>query len=44
MAAKVIDTGGGVEHVYAETALVQHTVAARLRFPVPRPQPAADLD
>jgi peptide chain release factor subunit 1 len=34
MAAAVVDTGGRVEHVYAETELDRHVVAARLRFPV----------
>jgi hypothetical protein len=37
MAAKVLDTGGRVEHVYADTRLAEHVVAALLRFPVPRP-------
>jgi peptide chain release factor subunit 1 len=37
MAAKVFDTSGRVEHVYADTPLVDHIVAANLRFPVPRP-------
>ena len=36
-AAAVIDAGGEVEHVYAETPLRQHVVAALTRFPVPRP-------
>ena len=36
MAAAVIDTNGSVEHVYAETDLARHVVAADLRFPVPR--------
>ena len=36
-AAAVIDAGGEVEHVYAETPLHQHLVAALTRFPVPRP-------
>lgn len=44
MAAKVIDTGGGVEHVYADTELARHTVAARLRFPVPKPDSDRDRD
>ncbi|MCU1377111.1 MAG: hypothetical protein JWN29_94 [Acidimicrobiales bacterium] len=35
MAAAVIDAGGQVEHVYAETPLAEHVVAALLRFPVP---------
>ena len=34
MAATVIDTGGEVEHVYADTPLSDHVVAARLRFDV----------
>ena len=38
MAAAVVDAGGRVEHVYAETALDQHVVAAELRFPVPDPR------
>jgi peptide subunit release factor 1 (eRF1) len=37
MAAAVIDAGGRVEHVYADTPLSGHVVAALLRFPVPRP-------
>jgi peptide chain release factor subunit 1 len=37
MAAAVIDAGGQVEHVYAETPLSEHVVAALLRFPVPLP-------
>ena len=37
MAALVIDTSGRVEHVYADTPLSQHTVAAFLRFPVAEP-------
>lgn len=36
-AAAVIDAGGEIEHVYAETPLRQHVVAALTRFPVPRP-------
>ena len=35
-AAAVIDAGGEIEHVYAETPLRQHVVAALTRFPVPR--------
>lgn len=38
MAAAVVDAGGRVEHVYAETALDRHVVAAALRFPVPDPR------
>ncbi len=38
----VIDDGGSVEHVQAETELRQHLVAARLRFPLP-PDPADDV-
>jgi peptide chain release factor subunit 1 len=41
MAAKVLDTSGHVEHVWADTPLGDHTVAALLRFPVPQP-PALD--
>jgi hypothetical protein len=37
MAEKVVETSGRVEHVYAETELSDHAVAAMLRFPVPRP-------
>jgi peptide chain release factor subunit 1 len=37
MAEKVVETSGRVEHVYAETELSDHSVAAMLRFPVPRP-------
>jgi peptide chain release factor subunit 1 len=35
----VIDEGGGVEHVTADTALREHVTAATLRFPLP-PHPA----
>jgi peptide chain release factor subunit 1 len=35
MAARVVDTSGSVEHVYADTPLRDHSVAAILRFPVP---------
>jgi peptide chain release factor subunit 1 len=38
MVAAVIDVGGRAEHVYADTALAQHRVAAFLRFPVPAPR------
>jgi peptide chain release factor subunit 1 len=38
MATAVIDTGGRVEQVYADTELDRHVVAARLRFPVPDPR------
>jgi hypothetical protein len=31
----VIDEGGAVEHVQAETELAEHLVAALLRFPLP---------
>jgi peptide chain release factor subunit 1 len=31
----VIDAGGSIEHVQAETALQEHAVAASLRFPLP---------
>jgi peptide chain release factor subunit 1 len=37
MATRVIDSSGSVEHVYADTPLREHVVAALLRFPVPRP-------
>jgi peptide chain release factor subunit 1 len=37
MAAAVVDASGSVEHVYADTPLAQHVVAALLRFPVPPP-------
>jgi peptide subunit release factor 1 (eRF1) len=37
-AARVLDTRGHVEHVWAETPLRDHTVAALLRFPVARPE------
>jgi peptide chain release factor subunit 1 len=37
----VIDTGGAIEHVEAETALREHTLAAALRFPLP-PMPVSD--
>jgi peptide chain release factor subunit 1 len=37
MVEAVIDASGRVEHVYADTALAAHLVAATLRFPVPRP-------
>jgi peptide chain release factor subunit 1 len=36
-AAAVIDASGEIEHVYADTPLRQHVVAALTRFPVPRP-------
>lgn len=36
-AAKVLEASGHVEHVWADTSLREHTVAALLRFPVPRP-------
>jgi peptide chain release factor subunit 1 len=35
MATAALDTGGRVEHVYADTPLDRYVVAARLRFPVP---------
>jgi peptide chain release factor subunit 1 len=38
MATAVLDTGGRVEHVYADTGLDRHVVAAQLRFPVPDPR------
>ena len=37
MATRVLDTSGSVEHVYADTPLRDHVVAALLRFAVPRP-------
>jgi peptide subunit release factor 1 (eRF1) len=37
MAALVVDTSGRVEHVYVDTPLSQHAVAALLRFPVADP-------
>jgi peptide subunit release factor 1 (eRF1) len=37
----VIDEGGAIEHVEAETALQQHTLAASLRFPLPPENPSA---
>ena len=37
VAEAVLGAGGRVEHVYAETAMPAHTVAALLRFPVQRP-------
>jgi peptide chain release factor subunit 1 len=40
MATAVVDSGGRVEHVYADTELRSHVVAARLRFPVPDPRTA----
>jgi peptide chain release factor subunit 1 len=40
MAAVVVDTSGRVEHVYADSPLAQHTVAALLRFPVADPSGA----
>jgi peptide subunit release factor 1 (eRF1) len=33
----VIEDGGSIEHVYADTALAQHALAASLRFPLPAP-------
>jgi peptide subunit release factor 1 (eRF1) len=41
LAEAVIDAGGTVEHVYAETPLQDHVVAAELRFPLP-PKPGED--
>jgi peptide chain release factor subunit 1 len=38
MAAAVVDSSGRVEHVYADTPLEPHVVAALLRFPVPKPE------
>jgi hypothetical protein len=37
MAEAVVEAGGKVEHVYADTELATHLVAATLRFPVARP-------
>jgi peptide chain release factor subunit 1 len=34
----VIDEGGSIEHVYADTVLKECVVAAALRFPLP-PEP-----
>jgi peptide subunit release factor 1 (eRF1) len=36
----VIDEGGAIEHIEAETPLQQHTLAATLRFPLPPENPA----
>jgi peptide subunit release factor 1 (eRF1) len=36
----VIDEGGSIEHVEADTPLQQHTLAAALRFPLPPENPA----
>lgn len=41
LAEAVIDEGGSVEHIRAETELSEYTMAAQLRFPLPpQPQPA----
>jgi hypothetical protein len=37
MAAAVVETGGRVEHVDADTPLAHDIVAAQTRFPVPKP-------
>lgn len=37
LAASVIDRGGSVEHVFADTPLREHGMAAALRFPLPAP-------
>jgi peptide chain release factor subunit 1 len=37
MAARVFESSGHVKHVYADTPLREHQVAALLRFPVPPP-------
>jgi peptide chain release factor subunit 1 len=37
---RVLDDGGSVEHIEAETGLAAHVVAASLRFPLP-PQPSS---
>jgi peptide subunit release factor 1 (eRF1) len=37
VAAAVLDSGGRVQHVYADTDLAAHVLAAFLRFPVPKP-------
>jgi peptide chain release factor subunit 1 len=39
---KVIDGGGAVVHIRAETQLRHHVAAARLRFPLP-PQPGHEF-
>ena len=42
LAEAVIERGGAVEHVLAETELKEHGVAAELRFPLPpQPDPAS---
>jgi peptide chain release factor subunit 1 len=41
MAAAVVDAGGRVEHVHADTALADARVAAWLRFPLQEPEQAA---
>jgi peptide chain release factor subunit 1 len=41
MAEAVFESSGRVEHVYADTPLSEHTVAALLHFPVPRPEELA---
>ncbi|MGH9231811.1 MAG: hypothetical protein ACRD0R_00520 [Acidimicrobiales bacterium] len=41
VATRVLDSGGRVEHVHADTPLRAHAVAALLRFPVPRPDVAS---
>jgi hypothetical protein len=33
----VVDSGGSIEHVRAETELRRHALAAALRFPLPPP-------
>ena len=42
LAQAVIDAGGTVEHVLADTPLRDHVVAADLRFPLP-PQPGEEV-
>jgi peptide subunit release factor 1 (eRF1) len=42
LAMKVIDGGGAVVHIRAETQLRHHVAAARLRFPLP-PQPGHEF-
>ncbi|WP_248958615.1 baeRF10 domain-containing protein [Sphaerisporangium perillae] len=39
LADAVIEEGGSVEHVLADTELKEHIVAASLRFPLPPPPP-----
>lgn len=39
LAEAVVDEGGSIEHVQADTELKKHVVGALLRFPLPPPQP-----